>query len=333
MNHIILICYLIAIFLGISSLTMSILARRRGNTGLNNSMLLFSICLIVMCIYDMVIYYTDYFIAGYNNIELLRFGDCIIAILFISWLSLEQKLTEEDILEGYYKMARFYAIGYAVVWCAVTIIFSVEFMYTIKWILLVSDIVLIFMMLTGSIAYMVAALYKRSDRTLTIYMVIITAMLTWNYGSYFWGETSVYWGNSRFIREPLDLTIIFWFVINIVMIYMVYRRAFVPAYFSNEEKRSEPSLEDRLEKVGAEYDLTEREKELVALIYEGRSNAEIAEALFISESTVKTHIYNIFKKMKIKNRMSVMRIVRGEEETTECTNNSVETKNKQHENC
>ena len=60
--------------------------------------------------------------------------------------------------------------------------------------------------------------------------------------------------------------------------------------------------------------LTDREKELVELIYEGRSNAEIAEALFISESTVKTHIYNIFKKMRIKNRMSVMRIVRDEEE-------------------
>lgn len=326
MNHVILICYLIAIFLGISSFTMSILARRRGNTALNNSMLLFSICLLVMCIYDMVIYYTDYFIAGYNNIELLRFGDCIIAILFLSWLSLEQKLTEEDILESYYKMARGYAVGYAAVWCATTLIFSIEFMYTIKWILLVSDIVLIFMMLIGSIAYMVAALYKRSDRTLTVYMVIITAMLTWNYGSYFWGETSVYWGNSRFIREPLDLTIIFWFVINIVMIYMVYRRAFVPVYFNNEDKAPEFSLDDRLEQVREEYDLTEREKELVALIYEGRSNAEIAEALFISESTVKTHIYNIFKKMKIKNRMSVMRIVRDEDERPEMAETASESK-------
>ena len=73
-------------------------------------------------------------------------------------------------------------------------------------------------------------------------------------------------------------------------------------------------LEDRLQKVKEEYDLTDREKELVELIYEGRSNAEIAEALFISESTVKTHIYNIFKKMRIKNRMSVMRIVRDEKE-------------------
>lgn len=315
MNHIILICYLIAIFLGISSFTMSILARRKGNTSLNNAMLLFSTCLLIMCIYDMVIYYTDYFIAGYDNIELLRLGDCIIAILFVSWLSVEQRLTEEDILEGYYKMARIYAIAYAVVWCSATIIFSVDFMYTIKWILLVSDIVLIFMMLIGSIAYIVAALYKRADRDLTVYMVIITAMLTWNYGSYFWGETSVYWGNSRFIREPLDMTIIFWFVINIVMIYLVYRRAFVPAYFSSSDKAPEFCLEDRLQRVKEDYDLTDREKELVELIYEGRSNAEIAEALFISESTVKTHIYNIFKKMKIKNRMSVMRIVRDEEES------------------
>ena len=98
------------------------------------------------------------------------------------------------------------------------------------------------------------------------------------------------------------------------MIYLVYRRAFVPAYFSNGDKAPEFCLEDRLQKVKEEYDLTDREKELVELIYEGRSNAEIAEALFISESTVKTHIYNIFKKMRIKNRMSVMRIVRDEEE-------------------
>ena len=313
MNHIILICYLIAIFLGISSFTMSILARRKGNTSLNNAMLMFSACLLIMCIYDMIIYYTDYFIAGYDNIELLRLGDCIISILFILWLSLEQRLTEENILEGYYKMARIYTIAYASVWCISTIAFSVEFMYTIKWILLVSDIVLVFMMLIGSISYIVAALYKRSDRDLTVYMVIITAMLTWNYASYFWGETSVYWGNSKFIREPLDLTIIFWFVINIVMIYLTYRRAFVPAYFSSEDKATEFSLEDRLEKVREQYDLTDREKELVELIYEGRSNAEIAEALFISESTVKTHIYNIFKKMKIKNRMSVMKIVRDED--------------------
>lgn len=317
MNHIILICYLIAISLGIATFTMSILARRNGHSKLNTSILRFSVCLVIMCIYDMTIYYTNYFIAGYDSIELLRLGDCIIALLFIAWLSVEQKFTEEDILEDYYKMARVYTVAYAVVWGTSTLVLDIQFMYTIRWILIASDIVLILMMLIGSIAYIVAALYKKSDRELTVYMVIITAMITWNYVSYFWGETSVYWGNSSFVREPLDLTIIFWFIVNIVMIYLVYRRAFVPAYSVSDEKSPEDLLEEKLETVKTKYNLTEREKELTALIYEGRSNAEIAEALFISESTVKTHIYNIFKKMGIKNRMSVMKIVRDEDEEQE----------------
>jgi len=48
--------------------------------------------------------------------------------------------------------------------------------------------------------------------------------------------------------------------------------------------------------------LTAREKEILNLILEGKSNKEIASALFISPSTVKTHIHNIFKKMSVSSR-------------------------------
>ena len=48
------------------------------------------------------------------------------------------------------------------------------------------------------------------------------------------------------------------------------------------------------------------------LIYRGKSNKEIAEMLFLSESTVKTHIYNIFRKMEVRNRVSVICIINGE---------------------
>ncbi|MEA7595362.1 LuxR C-terminal-related transcriptional regulator, partial [Salmonella enterica subsp. enterica serovar Virginia] len=34
----------------------------------------------------------------------------------------------------------------------------------------------------------------------------------------------------------------------------------------------------------------------------GASNNEIARSLFISENTVKTHLYNLFKKIAVKNR-------------------------------
>lgn len=49
-------------------------------------------------------------------------------------------------------------------------------------------------------------------------------------------------------------------------------------------------------------DLTEREREVVRLVAQGRSNAEIGEALVISDKTVKTHIGNILSKLNLQDR-------------------------------
>lgn len=49
-------------------------------------------------------------------------------------------------------------------------------------------------------------------------------------------------------------------------------------------------------------DLSEREREVLALIAQGLGNKEIAEALFISEKTVKTHVANILEKLQVKSR-------------------------------
>jgi DNA-binding CsgD family transcriptional regulator len=48
--------------------------------------------------------------------------------------------------------------------------------------------------------------------------------------------------------------------------------------------------------------LSVREVEVLELITKGLSNKEIAEKLFISLSTVKTHINNIYKILEVKNR-------------------------------
>jgi DNA-binding NarL/FixJ family response regulator len=49
--------------------------------------------------------------------------------------------------------------------------------------------------------------------------------------------------------------------------------------------------------------LTEREREVLALMAEGKSNAEIADALFISPHTVKTHVSNILAKLEAQTRI------------------------------
>ncbi|TFB18856.1 response regulator transcription factor [Filobacillus milosensis] len=53
-------------------------------------------------------------------------------------------------------------------------------------------------------------------------------------------------------------------------------------------------------------ELTSREKEVLQLVVEGLSNKEIAESLFISETTVKIHVSHIFKKMKVKSRSQLI---------------------------
>ncbi|WFF40296.1 DNA-binding response regulator [Salinicola endophyticus] len=52
--------------------------------------------------------------------------------------------------------------------------------------------------------------------------------------------------------------------------------------------------------------LTHRERQVVGLVGLGATNAQIAEKLFLSEHTVKTHIYNIFKKIGAQNRVQVV---------------------------
>lgn len=48
--------------------------------------------------------------------------------------------------------------------------------------------------------------------------------------------------------------------------------------------------------------LTARETEVLQLITQGHTNAEIADQLFLSLSTIKTHVSNLLAKMEVKNR-------------------------------
>ncbi|MGO4462432.1 response regulator transcription factor [Streptomyces sp. NBC_00925] len=60
--------------------------------------------------------------------------------------------------------------------------------------------------------------------------------------------------------------------------------------------------DDRPAAAGRPGALTDREREVLGLIADGRSNREIARALVLSEKTVKTHVSNILMKLDLSDR-------------------------------
>lgn len=57
--------------------------------------------------------------------------------------------------------------------------------------------------------------------------------------------------------------------------------------------------------------LTRRELEILRLVAEGLTNEEIGKKIFISEKTVKTHLTNIFDKLKVNNRFKAALLIMG----------------------
>jgi DNA-binding CsgD family transcriptional regulator len=309
LKNIIFLSYLLAAFLAIGGITISLLAKKQTKTELNNAILVFLFAMLAMCFYDWFIYYENYSFLGVSNTLALRLGSCMIAIIFYFWVSLEQKIVGTDKFDQTMRVFRIYVFAYAICWFVISVFFHGKVFYTIKFLLLFTDFVLLISMLLLSVVFM-SKLILDGQKGVPVYMIIVTSMLIWNYVSFIWGEMSVYWGNSGFIRTPLDFTIIFWLIVNFATIYFVYNVDFSEAYAVDSEPAAPVfDLEERLTEMADEYGMTNREIDILRLIYRGMSNNEIAEELFISKSTVKSHIYNTFRKADVKSRSEIILLI------------------------
>lgn len=92
---------------------------------------------------------------------------------------------------------------------------------------------------------------------------------------------------------------------------MVVISSFLVAIYFIINKRKISSLSDKIKehsKIGSEgFDallngLTERQREVYDLIISGKTNKEIMNELYIEQSTLKSHINQIYGKLNIKNR-------------------------------
>jgi DNA-binding CsgD family transcriptional regulator len=83
------------------------------------------------------------------------------------------------------------------------------------------------------------------------------------------------------------------------------RNYFLPYYVTQRTT----AKDDFLDNLAREYKISKREREIMELILEGKSNKEIEEQLFISFHTVKNHVYNLYQKLGVKSRGQLAHMV------------------------
>lgn len=85
---------------------------------------------------------------------------------------------------------------------------------------------------------------------------------------------------------------------------------FLIVYFVRHPVAAPLAMDTLPEAFLTRYGITEREREIILKVVQGKSNADIASELFISLATVKTHLHNIYKKIGVDSRYDLLARVR-----------------------
>lgn len=74
-----------------------------------------------------------------------------------------------------------------------------------------------------------------------------------------------------------------------------------------------PSNRRLLRRSGAGAKLTDREREVMQLLADGKSTQEVAQQLFLSPTTIRVHVSTVLRKLRVADRASAFRLLRGNE--------------------
>jgi DNA-binding CsgD family transcriptional regulator len=122
-----------------------------------------------------------------------------------------------------------------------------------------------------------------------------------------WNEVGIAIG----IKVPAPFWRSWWFLLIAVVLLAFGAGSVVK--IRKKIRSSSLAMGNNLDGVIDTYDLTSREREILRLVLQGASNKDIERKLFISPSTVRNHIYNIYQKLGgVRNRLELINRIAGD---------------------
>jgi len=128
-----------------------------------------------------------------------------------------------------------------------------------------------------------------------------TWILTWDFNLVSGGNINP--RESFFIDPMVVISILY----SVSVIWIFYKKDPLGIYTLTEASANSLKVEEETTRtICDEYDLSEREREVVDAILQGLNNPDVGKQLYISENTVKRHMNNIFRKTGTKSRYELI---------------------------
>lgn len=305
-----IICLVLILVQGINNLKLSSTYR---------SIFIFIADVVIISTLLYILFAFEFFIKNHNVFFVFRIIDySSYALLLYAWINLLQALcleTDTSIKLTYFKMSKIISIVAALLFFVIVAFYMSKTYYIeninvrriyhlleIAYSLIASGLSLVCTYI--ALSYIVISYIRKFVTISTIFIslyMLVQIPLCFDFGS----EKVETWGASSYDYSGWLLL-----VINVLASYFVYKKDFQKIYCPPEYTDVQPDMITiALDSIANAYKLTPREREIVALVYQGMSNIEISEILYISIHTVKSHMKNIYEKVDAASRMELVYII------------------------
>lgn len=319
LKHVIIFLYIISFLMGVSGITLAILLAKRYEGELYKWLRAFVLTFFLYEVTNFIVFYRTFFVMQWEmNVTIVFLSDiCLVALLY-TWVELVGKVASVEVKNRFFDNSRkFFSVMYVLVGLF-TCLYGMEQDYNLttwgKVSIISMDSIVSLFAIRGSASYLAKGLKVADQVTKRVLLTLVAAMYLFIF--LFYNEDLYLTLNLEF-SDSFDI----YAIEPVAVLYLLLSVLFITYVFKEELliKAKEPDKALGLEwtgggqqtiaDIGAQYCLTEREKEVLLMVYEGHSNLKIADLLCISPFTVKRHINNIFRKTAVKTRVELMHLV------------------------
>ncbi len=317
------ITYTIMCFLSLQAITLVIMVIRHndaGSTTLLKATRNFVITSIILGLFYYVTYYQEMVLGNFENDVFSRGLDGIIFYLTgWTWIRLVDAITASSnprLIPWRKYTGKIFLV--LMLLSAFIYIFILDEYYTTdaQWkeiIVVAQEVVLSLTVFVFTLAYVILSSADLPDQNSRIYVLLVSLLINfnnvWNSAvvcTVFVGRTTL----GAIFSNLCGVTSILLLIIDSLTLIYIYKKDFSPFFFGKKTDQPKPRSEQEvLDLIAETHRLTERERDVFILAYQGLTNPDIAEKLFISRHTVKRHMHNIFEKLDVSTRMEMLHLI------------------------